>query len=79
MEYSGFARDWDRVIFRGDPAGREFIAFWMSADRVVADIKVNVWDVNDSIQRLIGEAAPVDDRRLADPDVPIDELVEAPL
>ena len=29
MEYSGFARRWDRVVFRGDPASREFIAFWM--------------------------------------------------
>jgi 3-phenylpropionate/trans-cinnamate dioxygenase ferredoxin reductase subunit len=26
MEYSGFARTWDRVVFRGDPASREFIA-----------------------------------------------------
>ena len=30
MEYSGFARNWDRVVFRGDPASREFIAFWLS-------------------------------------------------
>ena len=30
MEYSGFAREWDRVIFRGDPATREFIAFWLT-------------------------------------------------
>ena len=29
MEYTGFARDWDRVVFRGDPATREFIAFWL--------------------------------------------------
>jgi hypothetical protein len=24
-EYTGFARTWDRVVFRGDPAAREFI------------------------------------------------------
>src|SRR5215218_7301486 len=36
MEYSGFARTWDRVVFRGDPASREFIAFWLVEDRVVA-------------------------------------------
>ena len=35
MEYSGFARTWDRVVFRGDPAGREFIAFWLAGDRVL--------------------------------------------
>jgi 3-phenylpropionate/trans-cinnamate dioxygenase ferredoxin reductase subunit len=75
MEYSGFARDWDRVVFRGDPATREFIAFWISDARVVAGMNVNVWDVNDSIRRLVSERVKVDDRRLADPDVPIDELV----
>ena len=30
MEYAGFARTWDRVVFRGDPASREFIAFWLA-------------------------------------------------
>jgi 3-phenylpropionate/trans-cinnamate dioxygenase ferredoxin reductase component len=77
MEYSGFAREWDRVVFRGDPASREFIAFWISDERVVAGMNVNVWDVNDSIRRLISERVTVDDRRLADPDVPIDQLVAA--
>ena len=77
MEYAGFARTWDRVIFRGDPATREFIAFWLSGNRVVAGMNVNVWDVIDPIQRLIGERVAVDDRRLADPDVPLDELVRA--
>ena len=33
MEYAGFAREWDRVVFRGDPATREFIAFWLVGDR----------------------------------------------
>jgi 3-phenylpropionate/trans-cinnamate dioxygenase ferredoxin reductase subunit len=78
MEYSGFTREWDRVVFRGDPTSREFIAFWLSGDRVVAGMNVNVWDVRDPIRRLIGERATVDDRRLADPDIPIDQLVAAP-
>jgi 3-phenylpropionate/trans-cinnamate dioxygenase ferredoxin reductase subunit len=77
MEYAGFARRWDRMIFRGDPATREFIAFWLTGDRVVAGMNVNVWDVIDPIQRLIGERVAVDDRRLADPDVPLAELVPA--
>ena len=74
MEYSGFARSWDRVVFRGDPASREFIAFWLRGDRVVAGMNVNVWDVVDPIQQLIRERAAVDDRRLADPDIPLAEL-----
>ena len=74
MEYAGFAREWDRVVFRGDPAGREFIAFWLAGDRIVAGMNVNVWDVSDAIQRLIRERVAVDDRRLADLDVPLDDL-----
>jgi 3-phenylpropionate/trans-cinnamate dioxygenase ferredoxin reductase subunit len=74
MEYAGFALTWDRVVFRGDPAGREFIAFWLVEDRVVAGMNVNVWDVTDDIQRLIRARVAVDDRRLADPGVPLEEL-----
>jgi 3-phenylpropionate/trans-cinnamate dioxygenase ferredoxin reductase subunit len=74
MEYSGFARTWDRVVFRGNPASREFIAFWLTGDRVVAGMNVNVWDVVDPIQRLIRDRVAVDDWRLADPDVPLEQL-----
>ena len=74
MEYAGHARDWDRVVFRGDPASREFIAFWLRGAHVLAGMNVNVWDVNDSIARLIHERVPVDDRRLADPSVALHEL-----
>ena len=75
MEYSGFATSWDRVVFRGDPASRELIAFWLAGDRVVAGMNVNVWDVAETIGALIGH--PADARRLADPDVPLGELVAA--
>jgi 3-phenylpropionate/trans-cinnamate dioxygenase ferredoxin reductase subunit len=74
MEYTGFARTWDRVVFRGDPATREFVAFWRVEDRVVAGMNVNVWDVTDPIKRLISERVAVDDRTLSDPDVPLEEL-----
>jgi 3-phenylpropionate/trans-cinnamate dioxygenase ferredoxin reductase subunit len=71
MEYSGYARTWDRVVFRGDPTTREFIAFWLVEDRVVAGMNVNVWDVTEPIQALIRDRVPVDDRRLADTDIPL--------
>jgi 3-phenylpropionate/trans-cinnamate dioxygenase ferredoxin reductase component len=79
MEYSGLAREWDRIVFRGDPASREFVAFWLNGDRVVAGMNVNVWDVAEPIRRLIAERVAVGDERLADPGVPIDELVAASL
>jgi 3-phenylpropionate/trans-cinnamate dioxygenase ferredoxin reductase subunit len=74
MEYSGFAAGWDRVVFRGDPATREFVAFWLVEDRVLAGMNVNVWDVTDPIKRLISQRLAVDNRTLSDPDVPLEEL-----
>lgn len=76
MEYSGYgplARD-ARVVYRGDPASLEFIAFWIADGRVVAGMNVNVWDVNDQVQELIRSARPVDATRLSDPSVALTEL-----
>jgi 3-phenylpropionate/trans-cinnamate dioxygenase ferredoxin reductase component len=75
MEYSGYATGADRVVFRGDPGTREFIAFWLAEGRVVAGMNVNVWDVADTIRALIAGREPVDERRLTDPDVPLTMLV----
>ena len=75
MEYAGHATDWDEVVFRGDTAGREFIAFWLKGDAVVAGMNVNIWDVNEHLQALARARRPVDRGRLADPDVPLEELL----
>ena len=77
MEYTGWALEWDRVVLRGDPASRELIAFWLAGERVVAGMNVNVWDVAEPIERLIRSRAAVDAGRLADPAVPLEELVGA--
>jgi hypothetical protein len=36
-------------------------------------MNVNVWDVNDPIRRLMSERVTVEDRHLADPEIPIDQ------
>jgi 3-phenylpropionate/trans-cinnamate dioxygenase ferredoxin reductase subunit len=77
MEYTGYARDWDRVVFRGDPGSREFVAFWMAGERVLAGMNVNVWGVTDAIKELIRTRVAVDDARLADPGVALEELAGA--
>jgi 3-phenylpropionate/trans-cinnamate dioxygenase ferredoxin reductase component len=74
MEYSGMAVGWDRVVVRGDLASREFIAFWLMDQRVVAGMNANVWDVVEPIQALIRGGWPVDPARLADPDIPLDQV-----
>ena len=78
MEYAGYATSWDEVVFRGDVKGREFIAFWLESGRIVAGMNVNVWDVNERIRALIRSRTPVDAKRLADPDVPLEELALPP-
>jgi 3-phenylpropionate/trans-cinnamate dioxygenase ferredoxin reductase component len=78
MEYTGYAPTWDKVVFRGDPQTRQFIAFWLSDERVVAGLNANVWDVTGTIGELIRGRMPIDAARLADPDVPLEELVGAP-
>ena len=75
MEYAGLNRPGDEVVFRGDPATREFIAFWLRDSRVAAGMNVNVWDVNEHIQELVRSGASVDRARLTDPDVALDAVV----
>ena len=75
MEYTGYAPRWDKVVFRGDPQTRQFIAFWLSDGRVVAGMNANVWDVTGPIGELIRRRVPIDASLLADPDVPLEDLV----
>jgi 3-phenylpropionate/trans-cinnamate dioxygenase ferredoxin reductase subunit len=75
MEYSGYATSWDEVVFRGDRDCGEFVAFWLQDGRVVAGMNVNVWDVNQHVQTLIGSRRPVDAAALRDPDTALKSLV----
>jgi 3-phenylpropionate/trans-cinnamate dioxygenase ferredoxin reductase component len=74
MEYAGHSRPDDEVVFRGDPATREFIAFWLRDGRVAAGMNVNVWDVNEHIQALVRSGMSVDVARLTDPDVALEDI-----
>jgi 3-phenylpropionate/trans-cinnamate dioxygenase ferredoxin reductase subunit len=86
MEYSGYVEPggYDQVLFRGDPtvkpdASPEFVAFWVKGGRVLAGMNVNVWDVQDDIQKLVraGYAGTaVDLERLGDKDVPLADVLE---
>jgi 3-phenylpropionate/trans-cinnamate dioxygenase ferredoxin reductase subunit len=68
MEYVGHAPSFERVVFRGDVSGREFVAFWLDGDnRVLAGMNVNIWDVLDDVKSLIRSKTPVDVDKLTDP------------
>jgi 3-phenylpropionate/trans-cinnamate dioxygenase ferredoxin reductase subunit len=74
MEYSGHSSGADPVVFRGDPASREFIAFWLQGDRVAAALNMNVWGVTEALQALIRSGVPIDREQLTDESVPLDDL-----
>ncbi len=78
MEYIGYVEpdDYDEVVFRGEAAGGEFLAFWLSGGRVLAGMTVNTWDLIDSISTLITAGQPIDTDRLADPGIPLNSLID---
>jgi 3-phenylpropionate/trans-cinnamate dioxygenase ferredoxin reductase subunit len=77
MEYVGHVEPdgYDQVVVRGDLGGREFIAFWLTGNRVLAGMNVNIWDVTEPIKALISSGAQVDVAKLTDPNTPLDEVV----
>ena len=77
MEYTGYAERWDRIVFRGDPAGGEFVAFYMDGEHVVAALNANVWDVAEPAEALIRSRQPVDDKQLTDPEAALTSLASA--
>jgi 3-phenylpropionate/trans-cinnamate dioxygenase ferredoxin reductase component len=79
MEYSGYVEPegYDQVVFRGDVDRREFIAFWLAGDgRVLAGMNVNIWDVNDAIQKIVRSQRPVDPAALSDASTSLESLAD---
>jgi 3-phenylpropionate/trans-cinnamate dioxygenase ferredoxin reductase subunit len=76
MEYSGYGplTKGATIVYRGNRAAREFIAFWIAEGRVVAGMNVNVWDVNDGVQALIRRGRTVKPAELADESIPLESL-----
>jgi 3-phenylpropionate/trans-cinnamate dioxygenase ferredoxin reductase subunit len=77
MELSGLPSpgEYDDVVFRGEPDGGEYLAFWLSDGRVTAGMNVNIWDVTSEVQALIKTGDRVEAARLADPKVPLADLL----
>ncbi|RMI33118.1 NAD(P)/FAD-dependent oxidoreductase [Actinomadura harenae] len=77
MEYLGLPdpAHTTEVIIRGDLGAREFIAFWLQYGLITAAMNVNVWDVTDHTQHLIQARTAIDHAALADPAVPLADLL----
>ena len=74
MEYVGLAGKEDQVTVRGDREGLKFLAFYHRDGRVTAALTVNVWDVVDDLKAIITSGWEVDEKVLADEDVPLSAL-----
>ena len=76
MEYIGHAPpgSYDRVVLRGDLAGREFQAFWLGDGRALAGMHVNMWDDGiDPVKAVVASGRTLDLDRLSDPAVSLDQ------
>jgi 3-phenylpropionate/trans-cinnamate dioxygenase ferredoxin reductase subunit len=73
LEYVGYAApDVDpELVIRGDPASREFMAFWLGDGRLLAAMHMNMWDSLEPVQPLIASRKTLDPKRLADPSIAI--------
>lgn len=77
LEYTGWvdttaAHD---VVVRGDEESGRFMAFWLQGARVAAGMGVNEWGHVDTVQSLVRSRCDVDKALLADPDVPLSDLL----
>ena len=86
LEYVGFAKSWDRVVFRGRPETRKFLGFYVKDGLVRAAVGINRGgDPEDpksdgelkSVVSLIRDRLKVEPARLADEDFDLRRLVDA--
>jgi 3-phenylpropionate/trans-cinnamate dioxygenase ferredoxin reductase subunit len=77
MEYHGWVGPdgYDDVVLRGDPEAGEWLAFWLAGGHLLAGMTVNVWDQGDPVKAMARARTVVDPTRLADPGVPLTDLV----
>ncbi|TDC08708.1 NAD(P)/FAD-dependent oxidoreductase [Actinomadura bangladeshensis] len=75
VQYAGSHAASERLVHRGDPAGRTWSVVWLTGDRLDAILTVD--RPRDLVQarRVIAAGTPVDPAAIADPDVPVRQAV----
>jgi 3-phenylpropionate/trans-cinnamate dioxygenase ferredoxin reductase subunit len=78
MEYHGWVgpAGFDDVVIRGDTQALDFDAFWCRDGRILAGMHVNRWDDSEPIKQLAATRARPPRARLADPGVPLADLLD---
>jgi NADPH-dependent 2,4-dienoyl-CoA reductase/sulfur reductase-like enzyme len=75
VQYAGWHHGSERLIMRGDPAGRKWAACWLTGDRLEAIFAVD--NPRDLVQarRIMAAGGQVDPDLLADPAIPVRNAV----
>ncbi|MFG2086240.1 MULTISPECIES: NAD(P)/FAD-dependent oxidoreductase [unclassified Spirillospora] len=75
VQYTGSHAASERIVHRGDPAGRKWAVAWLTGDRLDAVLTVD--RPRDLVQarRVIAAGTPVDPGAIADPGVPLRQAV----
>ncbi len=73
LEYVGHHERGHALVVRGDLDRREFVAFWHCSGAVTAAMSVNVADGLEAAKALIASRVAIDDKRLADPRIPLND------
>jgi len=71
VQYVGYHRAADQLIWRGDPAGDRFAACWLADGRLTAMLTVGLPRDLQQARRLMAGGLPVDPARIADPAIAV--------
>jgi hypothetical protein len=63
------------VVVRGEPASGSFLAFWLRDGGVVGAMLGNLPEARKPLEALVRGRVRADPARLADPSVPLEELL----
>jgi len=78
VQYIGHYEAADRMVWRGDPAGQRWSTCWLAGDRLAAVLAVDRPRDLAQGRRVVASGAPVDQDRLADPDIPLPDAIITP-
>jgi len=71
VQYAGYHRAADKLVWRGDPAGERFAACWLADGRLMALLTVGLPRDLRQGRQLIAAGLPVDPVRIADPAIAV--------
>ncbi|PSR32694.1 MAG: ferredoxin reductase [Sulfobacillus benefaciens] len=77
LQYVGHTRAWDRVVIRGDLAAGSAAVFYILNRQVVAGLLINQPKQVLPVRRFISRRTLVDEVKLGDEDIPLNETILA--